>query len=169
MRRTTSTGVETEKIKRPRSKLRIVRIALLYIFAAVGLLFILVVIEEMVVEPQFDVWIEAPVVTTLNESFEIRLHVRNKADTQLSLVSVYVFGEYLRGVTIENSDPLVEDRDEGSEGTLYSYGVPIGVGEEIQVTFNAQGNARGVYSDDIDVCIGPSYDCMYWPIRTDVK
>ncbi len=115
--------------------------------------------------------IESPPVVQAGQDFEIRARVRNTAPETQKLVDLAFPQGYLKGVSIQASQPGFSESAPRPEEQLlrYTFHLPIEPGAELELLLHAYAVAPGDYSGELDFTINSETNSLSHPIRTIVK
>ncbi len=115
--------------------------------------------------------VESPRVVQAGQDFEIHVRVRNTAPETQKLVELAFPQEYLKGVTIQASQPgFAKSAAHPEEQILrYTFNLPIEPGAELELLLHAYAVAPGDYSGKLDFSINSETSSLSHPIRTIVK
>ncbi len=145
-------------------------IALLLAPVALVLLFVGSFTVGILLQPQdIEIRVDAPLVVNQGEPFEIKLHARNKGDTQVTLVAIDISWEYLRGIEIESFDPPFFASEVDLFLVSYYYDLPIHAGQEIEIILQAHGEVQGNYYEFFNFCIDSAMTCLDYQVLTTVQ
>jgi hypothetical protein len=115
--------------------------------------------------------IESPPVVQAGQDFEIRARVRNTAPETQKLVDLAFPQGYLKGVSIQASQPGFSESAPRPEEQLlrYTFNLPIEPGAELELLLHAYAVAPGDYSGELDFTINSQTNSLSHPIHTIVK
>ena len=115
--------------------------------------------------------VESPRVVQAGQDFEIHARVRNTAPETQKLVDLGFPQGYLKGVTIQASQPgFAESTPHPEEQMLrYTFNLRIEPGAELELLLHAYAVAPGDYSGELDFSINSETSSLSYPIRTIVK
>ncbi len=115
--------------------------------------------------------VESPRVVQAGQDFEIHARVRNTAPETQKLVDLAFPQGYLKGVTIQASQPgFAKSAAHLEEQILrYTFNLPIEPGAELELLLHAYAEAPGDYSGELDFSINSETSSLSYPIRTIVK
>ncbi len=152
------------------SNWRAAGIALLLAPVAVVLFLVGGVTLSTLLQPQdIEIRVDAPLVVNQGEPFEIKLHARNKGDTQVTLVAIDISKEYLRGIEIESFDPPFSASEDIFFIVSHYYDLPIHAGQEIEIILQAHGEVQGNYYEFFSFCIDSAMTCLDYQVLTTVQ
>lgn len=115
--------------------------------------------------------VESPRVVQAGQDFEIHARVRNTAPETQKLIDLAFPQEYLKGVTIQASQPGFSESAAHPEQQLlrYTFNLPIEPGAELELLLHAYAVAPGDYSGELHFSINSETSTLSYPIRTIVK
>ncbi len=115
--------------------------------------------------------VESPPVVQAGQDFEIHARVRNTAPETQKLVDLAFPQEYLKGVTIQASQPGFSESAPRPEEQLlrYTFNLPIEPGAELELLLHAYAVAPGDYSGELDFSINSEVSTLSYPIHTLIK
>jgi len=133
----------------------------------------LVWLGSMSTEGLAQIDVKAPTNVQQGQVYAITVEIKNISNDEITLYSVDIEENLLRGFIITSVKPTYLDTyDYGFGGETYqtySFDARIPPGQSLIVTFEGEAVLNGDFSGDVDVCLNSSFNCYTGFIRTIVE
>ena len=102
--------------------------------------------------PPFQAQLDYPETVSLNQEFEIFLHVRNPGDEPLELASVDIYHSFLKGFSVITVFPSESERMSNIDFDTFWFEKQLKPKEKTSIMFKLEAVKTGYFWGDLDIC-----------------